>query len=774
MRIAEVPNGKRKNSPDIRIWNGLNRSQGAADGEVIDCVGLSTKMWPAMSAADGRTRIGEWENATDVYETDGHLVVIDDNKLYYDGTFLSNVGNQKKQFAEIGRKLVVWPDKIYINLNTGEMGSLGAEINGKGKIQKGGQITLVATPGQSSTKGSMTLDDVFGGEALWEENYQHWYPHYGAYMKLYTNLSYASGWLYDGTPQIMLPTMEGEVGDSKEPTTLNYFIGSAPETKTHSNDWGWTEDSNYYGKITKITITAHSVSYADRLVDWDGDGVLEVIKEKSKERYSYRYDYEVYERTDLDLTKLFEPGDIVSVSGHKLEYNNQEAVKINGVSRYDLSVDAAFVTKANYFNVDYDRGAGTYLLATRTSAYEDVPYGVTFTTERTLREGEQLFVVSDPDDSGFSNQTVYAYDPQTKTLEAFPGEQSNSSASLLDARNNVYNASQDNPMAIERKMPDMAYVCERDNRLYGVSNAEESKIFNSLTGKYETVTARVLHASELGQPTRWNTSNGTAADSFAVAVAGEGDFTGIVSYSGSVIAFKEDRMYKLTGDYPAEFYLRSYSVDGVKKNCHKSLVIINEVLYYLSPYGVMSYSGGVPGLISYNLDLLRFQDAVAGRDRTRYYISMEDPENGYMIYSYDTVRDLWVIERKEQATGIERVGDYAYACIDGKIYKMADELSQEETTWMALLPETDEGIFEKKRYQNARLIADVQGSLTVSCRQNDHEEWQTLGTITEKGKKIHNLPMDTIRCDRIQFKLEGEGKATIWAFERQFTVGSER
>ena len=348
-----------------------------------------------------------------------------------------------------------------------------------------------------------------------------------------------------------------------------------------------------------------------------------------------------------------------------------------------------------------------------------------------------------------------------------------SSYTDLDAKNNSYSASGVNKLVIKRTVPKMEYICEHNNRLYGVSNSEEEKIFNTQTGQYETVTSRVLHASALGQPTRWNVYEGAATDSYAVAVAGEGNFTGIVSYSGNVIAFKEDRMYKLSGDYPAEFYLRSYTVDGVKDGCHKSLAIINEVLYYLSPYGVMSYAGGVPSLISYNLDLLKFSDAVAGRDRTRYYISMQDPKNGYMLYSYDTVRGIWVIESAEEATGIERVGDNAYACIDGKIFKLADEAGQEVVQWEAVLPETDEGTFDSKRYEHLALIADVNGTLTIQCR-TDGGEWQTIGTITEAGKKNHRVPMDTIRCQRLQIRLSGEGKATIWAMERRFTVGSER
>lgn len=747
MRAADVPYTKRKNTPEIRSWHGLNRTQGAADGEVIDCVGLSTKLWPAMCAADGRSRIGEWENATDVYETDGHMVVIDDNKLYYDGTFLSNVGGTKKQFAELGRKLVIWPDKIYINLNTGELGNIEANVSGNVIMRDGGILIVSGASGS----GTLQLDLTYSwwevpGQIMPEVEYQYW-------MRTYENLSYSSGWVYDSAETI----------EANNVGVGAYFIGSKPQTKYFSSegDTAWDMGGTVFGKITKRTEV--KVATGTQLVQGE-DGLYYECGYGSN---GVLLEYELYDADGIDLNTMFEAGDVVEVQGNALYYNDQDAVTLTGVGENQLVAEAAFVTKAYYYNVSTALGPGTYRLKTATSS------GTVFQTERTIRAGEQLFKIAAAGDSGLDTTAVYAYDPKTKAMEAFASI-SASTYTDLDASGNVYDAQTENPLTISRRVPEMDYVCERDNRLYGVSNAEEETIYNELTGQYETVTSRVLHASALGQPTRWNVFEGAATDSYAVAVAGEGDFTGIVSYSGSVIAFKEHRMYKLTGDYPAEFYLRSYSVDGVKEGCHKSLAIINEVLYYLSPYGVMSYSGGVPSLISYNLDLLRYRDAVGGRDRTRYYISMTDPQSGYVLYSYDTVRGIWVIERKEQATGIERVGDYAYACIDGKIYKLADELSQEETTWMALLPETDEGSFEKKRYQYMALIAEVEGSVTVSCRQNDHEEWQTLGTITEQGKKIHRLPMDTIRCDRIQFKLEGEGKATIWAFERQFTVGSER
>lgn len=747
MNKASVPYSKRKSQPEIRAWNGLNRTQSAGDGEVVDCRNLSTSEYPALQVRDGRTRVGEWEAATDVYETDGHMVVIDDNKLYYDGTFLSNVDNRKKQFVEINRKLVVWPDRIYINLNTGEVGNLEASVSGSVSIREGGVLTVSSASGN----GKKEYKNVGGWyyERNEENNYLVPQEYRNTFFRYYTNLSYANGWVYDKAYTGSMP--EGA-----------YFIGSAPQTSWNEYEQNWSMEGTTYGKVTKVTTIEHEYGGIDpNVTDYEDGGSYDVIVE-----------YELYNAGGMDLISIFEEGDTVNLQGAKLSYNNRENAVIEDVGKNTLTIGGGFVEAAKYYDVTEAKTAGVYRLVTGYVSYSDSYSGIVFRTERALRAGEQLFAVTDAGDTGLSTNVVYAYDPQTKTLEQFETDSSTSYEDLM-AKDNSYTASSAQQMSIERKVPDMQYICERDNRLYGVSNAEEEKIFNTMTGQYETVTSRVLHASALGQPTRWNVYEGASTDSYAVAVAGEGDFTAICNYSGSVLAFKEDRMYKLTGDYPAEFYLRSYSVDGVKEGCHKSLAIINEVLYYLSPYGVMSFTGGVPSLVSYNLGLQSYEDAVAGRDNTDYYISMKD-KDGYKIHCYDTVRDMWSMERAEQATGIERVGERAYACIDGKVWKLSDPASQETVSWEATLPETDEGTFDKKRYKTLRLIANVEGVLRVYTRQNDHEEWSIAGTIDVPGKKIHTMNLDTIRCDRLQIKLEGEGKATVWALERTFTIEGEK
>lgn len=760
MNMAEIPYTKRKATPEIRAWSGLNRTQGATDGEVADCTGISTALYPAMSTRPGRTQIGEWDKVTDFFETDGHWIVINDNKLYYDGEFKSNIGNVPKQFCQIGTKVVIWPEKLYINLNTGELEELEANVSGKATMIDRQTIVL----SQATGTGSSTFEHIYD---YYINDAGYIVQHNAKWTTVYDSVSYSNGWIYSGLRNVSIGS--NLVG--------KFFIGSrmgATSYTTPPNGEPGNLEGTVYGKITKSVISG---SYPDT-----GRAT---------------YEYELYDADGLKLTSLFEEGDTVEITGSPLLYNNQEAVRIENVKDTQISIPTMLPKKAVFYNVTADLEIKEYGLISEVSTTAQNYYVYTFTPERTIHAGEQLFVVTDrwilnteqtmgsaptvTYDETWQTDAIYCYDPETKALAQFSAgrgwkDLSTSSATTLDAHENIYDAETGmGTITIARKMPELDYICERDNRLWGVSNQEESRIFNTLTGAYETVNSRVLHASALGNPKRWESFDGTAADSYAVGIAGRGDFTGLCSYGGAVIAFKENMLYKLTGDYPAEFYLRAYEVDGIGQGCHRSIAIIGETLYYASRYGIMSYTGSVPALVSYNLDIRAYQDASAGRDSTSYYVSMNDEQNGaYTIYCYDTIREMWSIVAKEQATALEMVDGVCCATIGGKIWKLDAGTGTQEVAWQATLPQTDEGSFETKRYQTIHFVADIKGEMTVEARTDDAGEWQTVGVLATPGKRMHTIHMDTIRCERIQFRLSGTGKTTIWAMQRKFILGSDR
>lgn len=76
-------------------------------------------------------------------------------------------------------------------------------------------------------------------------------------------------------------------------------------------------------------------------------------------------------------------------------------------------------------------------------------------------------------------------------------------------------------LTISRDVPDMDFICENENRLWGC--------------KEDTI-----YSSKLGDPFNWNVFDGLSTDSYAVNVGSAGDFTACCSYLGYPVFFKEE------------------------------------------------------------------------------------------------------------------------------------------------------------------------------------------------------------------------------------------
>lgn len=74
----------------------------------------------------------------------------------------------------------------------------------------------------------------------------------------------------------------------------------------------------------------------------------------------------------------------------------------------------------------------------------------------------------------------------------------------------------------KRIIPEMDYVCELDNRLWGCSS-----------------TANELYACKLGDPKNWYSYAGVLSDSYAVTIGSPGDFTGAVAYGGYILFLRK-------------------------------------------------------------------------------------------------------------------------------------------------------------------------------------------------------------------------------------------
>ena len=312
-------------------------------------------------------------------------------------------------------------------------------------------------------------------------------------------------------------------------------------------------------------------------------------------------------------------------------------------------------------------------------------------------------------------------------------------------------------ITLERKIPDMDFICESENRLWGCSNEEQT-----------------IYASSLGDPTNFYVYEGLSTDSYALAVGTEGEFTGCCKLTSSVLFWKETKLHKILGSYPAEYSLYTYDIEGLQKGCHKSLQVINEVLFYMGLHGVYAYTGGTPSLISGNFGDYEFGRAVAGNDGDSYYISLSEGEKHH-LFVYETRAGIWVREDGTRAVDFARIGKSLYFLDNTGAVWLADSRQDDPTVeWMAQFTPFYETIQGRKTYSRLILRLELpKGSYLIAEVRTDGKVWKECGKVVGREHDTVPLRIAINRCDKFEIRLRGKGPCTILSMMREFSVGSD-
>ena len=317
---------------------------------------------------------------------------------------------------------------------------------------------------------------------------------------------------------------------------------------------------------------------------------------------------------------------------------------------------------------------------------------------------------------------------------------------------------------LERRVPDMDYLTECDNRVWGCSNKEN-----------------VIYACKLGDPTNWFSYRGIAADSYAVTVGSDGAFTGAATCMGYALFFKENTLHKLYGSKPSDFQLSSLRCRGVAKGAARSLCVINETLYYLSPDGVMAWDGSIPTKVSTALDPARLRNvksALGGALDGRYYLHLvrgSGEAQAVRLLVYDTERGLW---QEEDVCSYEMAGSGGQLYLwDGKAIWAAD--ADREENWQQAggiedgvsfeLVSGDIGLDSPEELYLSRLTlrleAEVKSRIEVAVSY-DSGAWETLAQLTADGRRCFDVPFMPRRCGSLRFRLKGRGQLTLRSLTR--------
>lgn len=325
------------------------------------------------------------------------------------------------------------------------------------------------------------------------------------------------------------------------------------------------------------------------------------------------------------------------------------------------------------------------------------------------------------------------------------------------------NNSSDDEITITRKVPDLKFVCEHKNRLWGC-------------------TEREIFCSHLGDGMNWYEYESLADGAWAVEI-GHGEMTACCSYKYPLF-FTENEIYTILGDSPMEYTMSvTPNTYGCAKGSHKSLAVVREYLFYHSPYGFCYYYGSLPQICSDGLGTEYFFNAIGGGKGHKYYVSCDDEKGNPHNFVFDSKRGVW--HEDVNAWGTKN-GGYAW---DGDLYVfMGDGIytaddprhapSDTKEFGILKMPSLvkfapwDIGTVNKKQIKSICIRHKVSGTLTVKLYQDGVENVSLRKTITGEGMtEIVGIPR---RSDRWYLQMEGAGDWTVYSIAYDYYEGSAK
>lgn len=330
---------------------------------------------------------------------------------------------------------------------------------------------------------------------------------------------------------------------------------------------------------------------------------------------------------------------------------------------------------------------------------------------------------------------------------------------------------------VERTCPEMDFVVEKDNRLWGCSSADHE-----------------IYCCKLGDPTNWRAYQGVATDSYAVTVGTPGPFTGAAVSGSAVIFFKENCLHRVYGTQPSNFTVYVDNLRGVQQGCHKSAVRVNEYLYYKSVFDVCVYADSEVAGISAALGTESYKNAVAGVCGSRLYLSMEDQEGAWQLLVYDTAAGVWTREDGTHALGFAscltetfmlRADGELYALLPGEYNKdffmvgsdytvYAQEETDEEVSWELRTGEILRELPDHKYIGKIQLYLELDpGARAEVALRRDGGAWEKVQELSGGDQRRCTLPIYPRRCDRMEIRLTGVGHVRLVNWSKYVGYGSE-
>ena len=324
-------------------------------------------------------------------------------------------------------------------------------------------------------------------------------------------------------------------------------------------------------------------------------------------------------------------------------------------------------------------------------------------------------------------------------------------------------------ITVERRMPNLDFVIESGNRLWGCryGTAVNGNVVNE------------IYASKLGDFRNWSCFMGLSTDSYTASCGTDGQFTGAITHMGYPLFFKENCVHKVYGNYPANFQIQDTACRGVQKGCHNSLAIVNETLFYKSRGGICAFDGSLPTDASYALGKESYSNAVGGAHGNKYYVSMQDTDGAWHLFVYDTSKGMWHREDNLHASAFCSSQGEMY-CIDAdnrNIITMLGSGTEDEgeVKWEVETGELGISSPDMKYISRitVRMFMEIGSKADFYGQYDLSDEWVHICTMRGTDLRSFSVPIRPRRCDYMRIRIVGEGMAKIYSITKTIEQGSD-
>ena len=163
---------------DMRVgFGGLNLREDAAEGEFSFTQNLSSERYPYVAPRRPRTKFYsiDGSNINGIFGGADFLLYAVDTSLYRismgdtgpTATQIGTVENSKKQFVRMGAYVLIWPDKISVNLESGEVRALEHTYAASGSVSVS-QSNLAGEASDTATFLKIAASGIGSGFSAWD------------------------------------------------------------------------------------------------------------------------------------------------------------------------------------------------------------------------------------------------------------------------------------------------------------------------------------------------------------------------------------------------------------------------------------------------------------------------------------------------------------------------------------------------------------------------------------------------------------------------------